>query len=281
MSLVGAKVLRKEDPRLLTGTGTFVDDLAPARTVFAEFVMSIEAHGRITWGGGARGVEDRRSARGVHRCRFRRLPGSAAGTAGFRTTGPCSQHRPFRRRAGCDCRRRGPIRSSRRSECCLRRVRAVAGDDIDRGRDRSRRYAAVWASRFQCGHRRAHAGGSERESNGAISELAAHREPALCGGADRAGCGACRLETRRLDRLGDDSGTPSPAQQLGDMARCSPDHLPGDCSGRRRGIRLENCLVPGDVRCTRPVQAARPTGEVRADTIRGDGADGGGPRSGP
>ncbi|WP_395155217.1 xanthine dehydrogenase family protein molybdopterin-binding subunit [Ilumatobacter sp.] len=48
MSLVGAKVLRKEDPRLLTGTGTFVDDLAPARTVFAEFVMSIEAHGRIT-----------------------------------------------------------------------------------------------------------------------------------------------------------------------------------------------------------------------------------------
>lgn len=47
MSLVGAKVLRKEDPRLLTGTGTFVDDLAPPRCAFASFVMSTEAHARI------------------------------------------------------------------------------------------------------------------------------------------------------------------------------------------------------------------------------------------
>ncbi|MGA1087669.1 MAG: xanthine dehydrogenase family protein molybdopterin-binding subunit, partial [Ilumatobacteraceae bacterium] len=47
MSLVGAKVLRKEDPRLLSGTGRFVDDLAPAGCAFAEFVMSSEAHARI------------------------------------------------------------------------------------------------------------------------------------------------------------------------------------------------------------------------------------------
>jgi aerobic carbon-monoxide dehydrogenase large subunit len=47
MSLVGAKVLRKEDPRLLTGSGTFVDDLSPARCAFASFVMSTEAHARI------------------------------------------------------------------------------------------------------------------------------------------------------------------------------------------------------------------------------------------
>ncbi len=47
MSLVGAKVLRKEDPRLLSGRGTFVDDLAPARCAFAEFVPSSEAHARI------------------------------------------------------------------------------------------------------------------------------------------------------------------------------------------------------------------------------------------
>lgn len=47
MSLVGAKVLRKEDPRLLSGTGRFVDDLSPAGCVFAEFVMSSEAHARI------------------------------------------------------------------------------------------------------------------------------------------------------------------------------------------------------------------------------------------
>ena len=47
MSLVGAKVLRKEDPRLLTGAGTFVDDLAPPRCAFATFVTSTEAHAEI------------------------------------------------------------------------------------------------------------------------------------------------------------------------------------------------------------------------------------------
>ncbi len=47
MSLVGARVLRKEDPRLLTGAGQFVDDLAPTGTVFASFVTSTEAHAEI------------------------------------------------------------------------------------------------------------------------------------------------------------------------------------------------------------------------------------------
>jgi carbon-monoxide dehydrogenase large subunit len=47
MSLVGARVLRKEDPRLLSGTGGFVDDLAPTNGAFASFVMSSEAHARI------------------------------------------------------------------------------------------------------------------------------------------------------------------------------------------------------------------------------------------
>ena len=47
MSLVGAKVLRKEDPRLLTGAGQFVDDIAPTGCTFASFVMSTEAHAEI------------------------------------------------------------------------------------------------------------------------------------------------------------------------------------------------------------------------------------------
>jgi carbon-monoxide dehydrogenase large subunit len=47
MSLVGAKVLRKEDPRLLAGTGTFVDDLAPPRLAHASFVMSSQAHADV------------------------------------------------------------------------------------------------------------------------------------------------------------------------------------------------------------------------------------------
>ena len=47
MSLVGARVLRKEDPNLLTGHGRFVDDIAPINTAFAQFVMSDQAHARI------------------------------------------------------------------------------------------------------------------------------------------------------------------------------------------------------------------------------------------
>ncbi|MEX0848032.1 MAG: hypothetical protein WD023_09665, partial [Ilumatobacteraceae bacterium] len=47
MSLVGARVLRKEDPRLLTGSGTFVDDMSPARCTFATFVSASEAHATI------------------------------------------------------------------------------------------------------------------------------------------------------------------------------------------------------------------------------------------
>ena len=48
MSLVGARVLRKEDPNLLAGRGTFVDDLSPTGTAFATFVMSPHPHARIT-----------------------------------------------------------------------------------------------------------------------------------------------------------------------------------------------------------------------------------------
>ena len=47
MSLVGAAVKRKEDPNLLVGRGTFVDDLAPSGTAHATFVRSTEAHATI------------------------------------------------------------------------------------------------------------------------------------------------------------------------------------------------------------------------------------------
>ena len=47
MSLVGARVLRKEDPKLLAGRGTFVDDLSPAGCAFATFVASPYPHARI------------------------------------------------------------------------------------------------------------------------------------------------------------------------------------------------------------------------------------------
>jgi carbon-monoxide dehydrogenase large subunit len=47
MSLIGARVLRKEDPNLLTGRGQFVDDITLAGTAVMTLVTSIEPHARI------------------------------------------------------------------------------------------------------------------------------------------------------------------------------------------------------------------------------------------
>jgi aerobic carbon-monoxide dehydrogenase large subunit len=45
--LVGARVARREDPRLLTGQGSYVDDHRPARMLCAAFLRSPHAHARI------------------------------------------------------------------------------------------------------------------------------------------------------------------------------------------------------------------------------------------
>ena len=46
--LTGARVRRKEDPRILTGRGRYVDDIHGAGMLHAAFVRSVEAHGRLT-----------------------------------------------------------------------------------------------------------------------------------------------------------------------------------------------------------------------------------------
>ncbi|MDQ2787457.1 MAG: xanthine dehydrogenase family protein molybdopterin-binding subunit, partial [Chloroflexota bacterium] len=44
---VGARVKRKEDPRLVTGSSTYVDDLRPPRTVHMAVLRSVYAHARL------------------------------------------------------------------------------------------------------------------------------------------------------------------------------------------------------------------------------------------
>ena len=44
---IGARVLRTEDKRFLTGAGRYVDDLPLARTTYAHFLRSPHAHARI------------------------------------------------------------------------------------------------------------------------------------------------------------------------------------------------------------------------------------------
>ena len=43
----GARVLRKEDPALLTGKGRYVDDIKILGMTFAHFVRSPHAHAKV------------------------------------------------------------------------------------------------------------------------------------------------------------------------------------------------------------------------------------------
>ena len=61
MSILGNRVVRREDPRFLTGDSTYVDDLRPSNAVELVYVRSPVAHGRII----ERDVDDARSMRGV------------------------------------------------------------------------------------------------------------------------------------------------------------------------------------------------------------------------
>src|ERR1700704_2638459 len=45
--MVGASIKRREDPRLVTGTGSYVDDIAQTAVVHMHVIRSNEAHARI------------------------------------------------------------------------------------------------------------------------------------------------------------------------------------------------------------------------------------------
>src|SRR5436309_2460891 len=47
MRQVGARVKRKEDPRLITGSSTYVDDLRPADLAHAAILRSVYAHAKV------------------------------------------------------------------------------------------------------------------------------------------------------------------------------------------------------------------------------------------
>ena len=66
-SWVGRRVPRQEDARLVTGTGTFADDVAPPGTLHTAILRSPHAHARIL---------------GVDTTRARAMPGVAAAIAG-------------------------------------------------------------------------------------------------------------------------------------------------------------------------------------------------------
>src|SRR5205823_268483 len=46
--MIGARIHRREDPRLITGTGRFVEDFVRAGTLSVVFVRSPHPHARVT-----------------------------------------------------------------------------------------------------------------------------------------------------------------------------------------------------------------------------------------
>ncbi|MEK7863750.1 MAG: xanthine dehydrogenase family protein molybdopterin-binding subunit, partial [Chloroflexota bacterium] len=75
---IGQRVQRKEDPKLIRGTGTYTDDVAPSGVLHAALVRSPHAHARITK---------------VNTARAKREPGVVAVLTGAETKGtgalPC------------------------------------------------------------------------------------------------------------------------------------------------------------------------------------------------
>ncbi len=45
--LVGSRIKRREDPRLITGRGTYVDDIQLEESAWVTYVRSTAAHARI------------------------------------------------------------------------------------------------------------------------------------------------------------------------------------------------------------------------------------------
>ena len=65
--IIGARIRRTEDPRLLTGLGSYTDDRQVARLLHVAFRRSEHAHARIRGDrlrGGARRARRRRRAHG-------------------------------------------------------------------------------------------------------------------------------------------------------------------------------------------------------------------------
>ncbi len=79
---VGARVLRAEDPRILSGRGRYVDDIVLPGMLHAAFLRSTVPHGRLRVGRRGRGAGAPGCRRGLHRRRPRPADGTGAGGVG-------------------------------------------------------------------------------------------------------------------------------------------------------------------------------------------------------
>ena len=153
--LIGARIKRTEDPRLLTGRGAYTDDRQVPRVLHVAFRRSDQSHARIRRDrlrGGARGARRRR---GAHRRRSRRS-GQAAGRdlaheELLRDADPAAGARQgaLRRRAGRRRRRAEPLSGRGRAGADRDRIRAAARRGRSGTGGARRRAAAARRGRHQ------------------------------------------------------------------------------------------------------------------------------------
>ena len=276
MSLVGARVLRKEDPRLLSGTGTFVDDLSPR----ALHVRHVRRRRARPTPGSCRSTCARRCA----------LDGVLAvfTAADFAEYPPLPGGLPDLERpalAGNVVRFVGePL------AVVVAEDRYVAADAADAivveyeplppvatiaAADRGRSAGAVPGPRFERRHgraddRRPRARARARATAGPTCTSSTSAAPPV-----PIEPMACLADWRR-DGLTVWATFQAPhhlRNYLASWLDIAQTRLPGDRPRRRRRLRLEDRLVPRAVPRPGAVQARWAPGEVRPDPHRGDAPD--------
>ena len=284
--LVGQRVKRREDPRLIQGRGTYVDDVKIAGMQHLAFKRSDVAHGRILLHRHERRGGGRRRRGGLHRRADRGVPRADADRHAVPVPGPSRGGRrrgALRGRAGG--RRRGarPLRGPRRRRRHQRRVRPAAarrrsraGADRRAGRaprrlpeQRGRRAAADRHRRVTEGRRRH--GDRPGVRGGRRRRLAAHGQPPARAHVDRA---AGRRRPLRAGQGRDDhlvvdpeSAHPAHVHRLAHRPRAGPGA--GDRAGSGRRVRLEDQHLRRGVRRRRAQQAARPAPQVGGGPLGG------------
>ena len=130
MSILGNRVLRKEDPRFLRGQRQLRREPALEGALHVTFVRSLLAHARID-GIDASAAAELPGRAGLHRGRRRRRPVRAAAASPASTSGCAGRwsrgHGPLRRRHRRGRRRRGPRAGADAAELVDRRLRPAAG----------------------------------------------------------------------------------------------------------------------------------------------------------
>ena len=257
--LVGQRVKRREDPRLIQGRGTYVDDVKIAGMQHLAFKRSDVAHGRIvsidtSAAEAMDGVEA--VFTGAQIAEFARADADRHALPVAGTSRGGRRRRPLRGRAG---RRRRRQRSLRRAGCRRRhrgRLRHAAGGRGSRaGHDRPSRPSSIrpsrttspwphvpWRHGRQRGRRRGRLGHRQGVRRRRRDHLAADAEPAAGADGDRA---ARRRRPFRAGEGHDDDLVvdAEPARRsLADRGdeRPRPGSGPGHRARSRRRLRRED-----------------------------------------